>query len=247
MKSLIGPPLDWTLLRNEISEINGLSAGERVRLGRSYAYLETLFQATLFKANHPFWEYVYPAAAWNRRRIVRLAEMLKLIEGHASFSQFCKKLAASNKAGEAMDVLDVWYGLVALGCEVEYEPSLKEYGWDKCADLRVIQPQDTYIEIGESRISDARREYRETSQAIAGLLLSWPTRVVFAFRLHRGISSEDRISLLQTLHDLLKRANSGFANLDIPGLIEIGVAPLDQIELLARWGREHKLKPGDMT
>ncbi len=39
MKSLIVPPVDWTLLRDEISEIDGLSAGERVRLDRSYAYL----------------------------------------------------------------------------------------------------------------------------------------------------------------------------------------------------------------
>ena len=56
-------PLAWALLREEIPEIGSLSDSERLRLAYSYNYLETVFENALFEHDHPFQEYVCPAAA----------------------------------------------------------------------------------------------------------------------------------------------------------------------------------------
>ncbi len=227
----------------EALRIRALAAIERVRdlLG------ETLINPNGERKYHPILQLFSNTAPWTRLRLIWLVDTLAHFTDSVGYDCVLGKLRRHLDFYEGIFALEVGESLRSCGV-IAFEKDTGK-GILRQADLKVLFPDFTlYVELVTVGASDDNERAFKNADAIFHALLDekletgcWAGRIL---RIHSEPRLRDTIKAIHSTADLARE--TGFATLDLPSIIELGLCIPERISLLDSWAKAHELKLGSL-
>lgn len=172
---------------------------------------------------------------------------------------------------EAMAVVEIASRFLEAGFDVELEPAIQVKmgvgdGRTKNPDFKIVDRetgQPIIVEVSRMMASDNQRLTSATYQQVFKLLVDWrmhsdpeaykdilkPRHILPFAIIHRGIEQSELDQILKLLKALIEyvRASGEFAELNVPGTIEVGIASYHNHEIAKKWARDRGMKESDIV
>lgn len=237
--------------------------------------LGTGFLRRAFNERHPvFTWYFCNSAPQARLSLIRFAESLRAFETDPKFNALIKRIKRRIKRmedfqdiTEAMSVVEVANRFLQAGFDVELEPAINvNDGRTKNPDFKIVDRetrQSIIVEVSRMMASDNQRLTSATYEGVFNLLVHWgmhsdpeayknilqPRHILPFAIIHRGMEQPELNEILKLLKTLIEyvRATGEFAELIVPGTIEVGIASYGNHEIAKKWARDRGIKEGDIA
>lgn len=149
--------VSWDKYLEQVDLFEQLSAIHKQRAKEAIRYLRVLLGENFLrlaseKGNPIFHWFFLNATPHARLSLIRFVEELKTFENASKFNGLVARLKSSEKAAEALTVLDAAYKFSHAGFAVSFDPEVKSIG--KVPDLRLVDPEngeDIYVEVSRLR------------------------------------------------------------------------------------------------
>ena len=247
---------NWSILIQHCEVLEGLTDFEKEKAKRAFQFLmEELgenFLDDAFNNRHPICQYLINLAPWTRKWIIWFAEALKELKEQENYSSLLNRIKDKNKFGEGLSVLETAYKFSKAGFKITIDPSADISGREKVPDLKLIDrntKENLFVEVsvlGESRIA---QDAFQTMQRITDSLWRSVPFVHYCGRVYKTLSQPHLESIVKKVKETVEKAKKGnsFQELVIEDVIEIGIAPENDKQLLEKWAAERGFKVGEFS
>jgi len=247
---------NWDKLIQHCEVLEGLTDFEREKAKHAFHFLrEELGEEFLneaFDKRHPICQYIINLAPWTRKWLTWFAEALKELRRQENYSSLLNRIKDESKFNEGLSVLEFAYKFSKAGFEVSIDPVIKISNREKIPDLMLID-KDTreklFVEVSEVGKSRLVWNAFQTMQRIIDPLWSSVPFIHYCGQIHKILSQphlEFIVKKIKEITEKVKEENS-FQELVIEDVIEIGIAPEKDIQLLEKWAAERGLKVGEFS
>jgi len=247
---------NWEKLALHCETIKELTDFEKEKAKRAFQFLKNeigdTFLDEAFKERHPIFQYIINLAPWTRKWIIWFADALRELREQENYRSLLNRIKDKNKFIEGLSVLEIAYKLSKAGFNITVDPSVRISSNEKIPDLKLVDEdtkEELFVEIsilGESRIA---RDAFQTMQRITEPLWQSVPFMYYCGRIHKTLSERHLAYIVKKVGELVekvKKSNS-FNELIIEDVIEIGIAPENDKELLQKWAAERGLKVGEFS
>jgi hypothetical protein len=236
----------WTDRAQDQAETLRLKAHEAIERIRDLLG-DTLIDPNNEGEYHPILQLFSNAAPWTRLRLIWLTDTLALLQNSEGYHSVLGKLRRHQDFYEGVFALEVAECLRPCGL-ISFEKDT-EKTLQRQPDLRVLFPEFTlHVELVTVGASIDNERAFETADAVFHALLAerlgagcWAGRIL---RIHSTPRLRDT---LEDIHLTADRAReSGFAALELPSIIVLGLCIPEKLNLLESWAKAHELKLGSL-
>ncbi len=248
---------DWDKQCAFCDIIEELTDFEKQMAKRAFQFLRQEFgNDFLIKAlseKHPICWNLVNMAPWTRRWITWFADALKELKKAQNYSSLLERLKNKDKFHEGHSVLEAGYKFSKIDFSVAIDPPVDISGNTKVPDLKIVNgdtKEDLFVEIsivGESMVQ------KEASQAMDKIIMEPLWRGVpfmhFCGRLHKVLAKRHLEDIAKKVEGLVKEAkkDNSFHDLIIEDVIELGIAPESDKEILEKWASGRGFKVGEFS
>ena len=194
---------------------------------------------------------VYNTAPWTRQWLIWLADALRRARESVGYRSLHRRLLDSERAGEALSVLEVADEFLLARLQVAFDPESPD-GSRRVPDLVVRTPdrrERLYVEITDQDMPQSYCEGMDLTRRVIWPLLTASPRILYAGRLSKVPTPEEEVVLAAGLQKAVRdsRAQQAVRSLCLPGLAEIAVAPEALCSDLQDWASGRGLNAGDFA
>jgi len=248
--------MDWEKLALHCRTLDELTELEKEKASRAFRFLGKEFGNDFLKSAfvnyHPIYYFITNTAPWTRRWIIRFADEIKELKDKEKFSSLLERLKDKKKFGEGLSVLKVSYKFSKAGFIVAFDPSVEISGKSKIPDLRVYNQgsdEKLFIEVSIQRESIIHKEAWETMRKISVLTWGNLPHMSHCGRIHKILSEKHLDDIVMKVRKMIEKVHkeNEFQELVIEGVIEIGMAPKEDREILEKWASGRGLKVGEFS
>lgn len=242
----------WDSLAEQCDIIDGLSTVEREKAKRAFRGLGSLLGADFLdiaiRERHPIIHNLINLAPWTRRQLTWLADAFENLREAGGFSGVLQRFRRPMQYSEAMSLFRTAATLQSVGFSVEFEPKIS--GFAKVPDLALVHQRTNerlYVEVSALQESDIAKAAERTSYGIVSQVIFAAPFLTFAGRIYRSLSERHLADVVEQVRDSVIRGKARFHELIIPDILEMGLAPESDRELLDAWANEHGLEIGTFS
>lgn len=257
---LITRHISWDRYIEEIDLIETFTAEERQRAQAAVYTLKALlgdddWLRDAVRKRHPIFSDLANNAVWSRRMLIRMVEAIETLRNCSNFVTVTERLQKADKYVEAASVLELAYKFHLAGFEITFDPSIKitrkdGSSADKVPDFKVTDTEtgeDIFVEVSALGYNDTQIKNSRTYDILLRVVMGLRSthRVMAHVQFFHALDDD----LLQVAIEVIKKVmesaqTSGtFQSAIIPGLIEVGAAPQDQIDVAEDWAIGRGIEP----
>jgi len=246
----------WEKLCQHCEVLEGLTGFEKERAKRAFQFLReelgSNFLDNAFNERHAICRYLVNLAPWTRKWITWFADALKELKKQENYSSLLNRIKDKNRFGEGFSILEIAYKFSRTGFKILIDPPIGISGTRKIPDLKVINEnsgESLFVEISVVGKSKIEREAWQTMQRITDPIWRSVPFIDYCGRIHKSLAErhlEDIVKKVEKMMEELKKDNV-FQELIIEDVIEIGMAPENDKEILQKWATERGLKVGEFS
>ena len=242
----------WEKLAAHCDSIDQLSDLEKEQAKRSFTFLRGElgedFLVRAYSEGHPLAANIGNLAPWTRRWVAHFADSLRELQTAENYSRLLTLLKSKERAAEALLTTKFAAMLSKAGFGVTIDPPITVQGVEKVPDLRLIDAasgEELYVEVSASHVSVVERDAHEMGWLLLRPLMGVPI-LRYTARFYKSLSRPHLISLVWQIAELAYRVrqDGAFRELVIEDVLELGVAPEHDVEMLNRWGAPRGLSAG---
>ena len=243
----------WENLIQRIETIEDFSVLEKDRGKKSFEFLRKELGENFMRDAcmnfHPFMQYIYNSAPWTQRWIIHFVEELDQVKGFDNFSSLKKRLVSVKGFPEAVGVLHMGYKFSKAGFAVSFDPKLEFGNKMKIPDIKLVNNdtnEELFAEVSQLIKSKVEHEASYTFFSIYDAI--WPPiDLIHAGQIHKTLSVNSLESVVRRVKETAQKAfqKKQFESLSIPGVLDLGIAPRGQENLLEEWSKVHGLSIGE--
>lgn len=248
--------MDWEKLTQHCEVLVGLTEFEKDRAKRAFLLLKKEFGDDFLKSafidHHPIVQYIVNLAPWTRKWIMWFAEAIKELKDQVNYPNLLSRLKDNEKFGEGLSVLEIAYKLSKAGFRISIDPSVNASGRPKIPDLKVCNEdngEELFVEVSIQGESIIQKEAWQTMQRIHDPLWRSVPFMHYCGRIHKILADRHLDDIAKKVEKIIERVRkeNAFHELVIEGIIEMGIAPEDDKEILQKWAMERGLKVGEFS
>ncbi len=248
--------MEWEKLSQHCETIDGLTEFEKDKAKRAFLLLRKDFGDEFLKSafvdHHPICQYIVNLAPWTRKWIVWFAEAIKELQDQENYPNLLCRLKDREKFGEGLSVLEIAYKLSKTGFRITFDPPINRSGQIKIPDLKVCNDdngEELFVEVSIQKVSIREKEAWQTMQRIHEPLWRCVPFMHYCGRIHKILAERHLDDITKKIEKTVERVKkeSVFHELVIEGIIEIGIAPEHDKEILQKWATERELKVGEFS
>jgi len=247
---------NWDKLIQHCDALDGLTDFEKEKAKRAFQFLRQElgenFLEDAFSSQHPICQYVINLAPWTRKWIIWLGEALRELRKHQNYSKLLSRIKDRNKFGEALSILEVAYKFSRIGFEIIIDPKLKYPDGERVPDLKLTDAdtqEELFVEVSALHESRIARDASQTMQKITEPLWRCIPFLHFCGRIYKILSQRHLDYIVKKVEETVEKAKreNSFQELVIEDVIEMGIAPETDKQLLEKWATERGLKIGEFS
>jgi len=244
---------NWDYWIQDSQLLEGLSAFEKREVERAFLFLRKElgenFLELAFNNRHPICWYIVNRAPWARKWITWFAEALKALKNAENYSSLLERIKDPLKFNEAIAVLEFAYKFSKNDFKVVIDPSIEFFEKRKKPDLKITdqdKQDELFIEISRLIESETEKRAFETLRRITDVLWREVPFFVYSGRVYKILSKRHLEEVCRKVEELIKKVKQSrlFQELTIDNVIEIGIAPVDDVTHLEEWASDRGLKIG---
>ncbi len=247
--------LDWDKLAEHCDSIEGLSGLEKERAKRAFKFLKEALGENLLKESrprHPLIPHILNLAPWSRKWISWLAEALEELQERNGYQSLLERLRRTDGFSEGLSVLEVADKLSKSGFEVVFDPVVDVSGQTKRPDLRLLDRETgetVYVEVSVLEESRVARDASRTMTKIFDPLWRVVPFLNYSGVIHKSLSERHLEEVAQKVVATVEkvRKTGAFQYLAIEDVLELGIAPDNDKDLLEKWATERGLHIGELS
>lgn len=245
--------MDWEKLSQHCETIDGLTEFEKDKAKRSFLLLRKEFGDEFLKGafvdHHPICQYLVNLAPWTRKWIVWFAEAIKELQDQNNYQKLLSRLRDREKFREGLSVLEIAYKLSKAGFGITFDPQIDCSGQTKIPDLNVCNEdngEELFVEVSIQRESKREKEGWQTMQRIHEPIWRCVPFMHYCGRIHKILTEKHLDDITKEVEKTVERVKkeNAFHEL-VEDIIEIGIAPQHDEEILQKWATEKGFKVGE--
>ncbi|MFC1650659.1 hypothetical protein ACFL2X_03740 [Candidatus Latescibacterota bacterium] len=245
---------NWKKLAKHCNELNGLSDFEKVKCERAFQFLKEEFGESFledaFKEHHPFVEYISNTAPWTRKWIIWFTEAIKESKFHNNYQSLLNRLIKADTFAEGFSVLEIAFKFTKIGYLITFDPSISVSGRNKKPDIKLIDKdneEELYIEVSLQNESVKSKQISKTMEAIHEPLWKHVPYLNYSGRIYKSLSDIHLRDIVKKIELATTKTieENAFNEVSVNGIIDIGIAPINEKETLKLWAKEKNLKDGE--
>lgn len=247
---------DWNKLIKHCDSLDELSGLEKEKAKRAFKLLRKEFGNNFLKrafdARHPIFQYIFNIAPWTRKWIIWFADAIRELKGQENHESLFTRLQDAAKFPEALSVLEIAYHLCRVGFTISVDPSVDISGRPKIPDLRVCDAdnnEEFFVEVSIQQGSEVQEEAWRTAERFHSLLWRSVPFVHYCGRVDKTLADKHMDQILKKVENVIENCTKegAFQEIVVEGVIEIGIAPESDKEILHEWAVERGLKVGEFS
>jgi len=247
---------DWDKLGKHCEVLEGLTEIEKEKAKRAFLFLKQElgedFLDSAFNVGHPIMQYVFNVAPWTRRWFTWFAEALKELKDHQNYESLLTRLRDKDKFVEALSVLEPSYKFAKAGFKLNFDPRISIRSKEKIPDLKITNSEnreELFVEVSIQKESMVQREAGMTLQEISKPLLWSAPFIYHSGRVYKTLSEKHLAEVVNKVQQLVEKVKKekAFNEVVEEGVVEIGLAPENDIEILKKWAKDRRLKVGELS
>ena len=252
--STIDDYLDWNNLINNCEKLD-LSALDKTNAKVALKFLSKElgndFLRNGFASQHPILgNYIFNQAPWTRKWLTWFANSLKEIKDQDNYQNLLKRLKDSDKYKEALSVFKIAVKLSLSGFSISIDPKISKSERTKIPDLKIINNEngeELFVEVSIQGRSIIAKEASMTSEKINDLFWKYLPQLMYSGIVHKTLSETHLHSVLIKINRTIDKvlSENAFHELIIDGVLEIGIAPINEKESLENWSANRGLQIGE--
>lgn len=258
-KDILKKPEDyrcWDKLIQHCEVLEELTEVEKEKAKRAFLFLKRElgkdFLSVAFDTWHPLASHITNLAPWTRKWLTRFAEELKELKNHQNYISLLTRVKDKNKFAESISILEPAYKFAKTEFKIDFDPSVAVKSRRKIPDLKITNSEteeELFVEVSIQEESAIQREASTTLDEIhRPLLLSIPF-MHYCGRVHKALSERHLKEVTGKVEQLVKKVKTEntFHELVEEDVIEMGLAPESDKEMLEKWATERGLKIGQFS
>ncbi len=247
---------DWNKLISHCDSLDELSRLEKEKAKRAFKLLRkefgNNFLETAFNARHPIFQYLINRAPWTRKWIIWFADAIGELKSQENHESLFARLQDAEKFPEALSVLEIGCDLCRAGFTISVDPSVDISGRPKIPDLKVCDKdnhEEFFVEVSIQLGSEVQKEAWRTTERIHSLLWRTVPFLHYCGRVQKTLADKHLDQILKKVENGLEncKKEGAFQEIVVEGVIEIGIAPESDKEILHEWAVERELKVGEFS
>jgi hypothetical protein len=247
---------DWNKLIEHCDSLDELSGLEKKKAKRAFKVLQKQFGDSFLKsafdARHPIFEYLINRAPWTRKWIIWFADAIGELKSQENHESLFARLQDAEKFPEALSVLEIACHLCRVGFTISVDPKVEISGGIKIPDLKacdVDNREEFFVEVSIQRTSEVEQEAWQTFERIHSLFWRSVPFIHYCGRVHKTLADKHLDQILKKVENILENCTKegAFQEIVVKGVIEIGIAPEGDKEILHEWAVERGLKVGEFS
>ena len=244
---------DWDTLVTQLGSIAELTPNELVTCTQGLRFLQAElgddFLRGVLRDNHPLRWTLANQVGWTRLWLAWLATALKYLRGASGLDAVTAKISDARKYAEAVSLVETGWRFARAGFAVSFEPDALVEGVRKKPDLLVVDAasgRQIYLEVTRQLVSFTQDKAWKTFMRLTSELMRHPVDTLYAGRLLKSLSAKHLDEVARTLRDFMAtfRPNQGFSELNVPGVLSIGLASREGEVALREWAAKLGVEPG---
>lgn len=259
VKDILKNPEDyrcWDKLIQHCELLEGLTGVEKEKAKRAFLFLKRElgedFLKIAFDTRHPLASYIRNLVPWTRKWLTRFAEELRELKNHQNYVSLLTRIKDKNKFAEAMSILEPAYKFAKTEFGIDFDPPVTVKSRRKIPDLKIINSEtkeELFVEVSIQEESGIKREINTTLDEIHEPLFSCIPFTCYCGRVHKALSEPHLKEVTRKVKQLVKKVETEntFHELVEEGVVEVGLAPESDKEMLEKWATERGLKVGEFS
>ena len=251
---------DWDVLIKQCATYDELTTFEKSKAQRALLFLKREFGEGFLKESleglnrdnlqpekvHPIMQYFMNSAPWTRKWITRFAEEIESLKGADGYSKLLIRLKDKKKFYEGVSVLEVAYKLFKAGFSIVFDPTTTDTR--KVPDIKLKNRdsgEELFVEVSIQQESLTRTKAARNFWEFFGQFSPF-LGLLYCGRILKILSERHMAEIIRELKDKieLSKKDCSFQELVIEGVIEVGIAPQTEKELLETWAKSRGLQIG---
>lgn len=247
---------DWDKLAQHCEILEELTEVEKEKAKRAFLFLKRElgedFLSVAFDTWHPLASHITNLAPWTRKWLSWFAEALKELKNHHNYKSLLIRLKDKDKFSEALSVLEPSYKFAKVKFKLDFDPKVAVGLKEKIPDFKITNSEnreELFVEVSILKESMIQKEAGTTLQEIQKPILLFIPFVYYCGRVHKTLSERHLKEVTEKVQQLVKRvkAENTFHELVEEGVVEMGLAPKGDKEMLEKWAAEKGLKVGEFS
>jgi len=245
---------NWEKLIQHSQTIDGLSPFEKEKVKRAFQFLRgelgEEFLKDAFGEEHPICNYIINLAPWTRKWIIWFAEALNELKNQENYSSLLNRIRDKTRFEEGVSILEIGFKFSKAGFRITIDPTIEISKVKKTPDLKLIDKntgEELFVEISQMGTSEIEEQALQTMRAITNILWQSIPFTYYCGRIHKTLSKrhlDEVVKKVEETFEKVKRDGS-FHELLIEDVIEIGIAPEKDKEVLEKWASDKGLHVGE--
>jgi hypothetical protein len=247
--------MNWDLLIAHCETIEGLTEVEREKAKRAFRFLkEELgndFLKDAFAVGHPVIFSIGNLAPWTRKWITWFADSIKEMKDKENYQSLLKRLKDKERFSEAVQILETAYKFLNAGFSISFDPKMEISGREKIPDLKLTDKdtqEEIFVEVSSLGESKIEQETSETESKIFEPLWRIVPFFYYCGRIHKALSKRHLEKIVREIEKVIEKVQKEktFQEFVREDVIELGIAPENDNDILEKWASERGLKVGEL-
>ena len=247
---------DWDKLAEHAQTLDGLTELERERASRAFRSLKVelgvSFLVQAVAQRHPLVAQLFNLAPWTRRWIVWFADALNELKRHENYSSILSRLRDPRRFSEGWSVLSTAYKFVLVGFRITIDPQVTVSTGEKVPDVKITNEgngEELYVEISIQKTAVSEREAQDTTDRIIQPLWRTMPFLHYCGRIRKTLAPKHLQEVVRRVERIAQEAmqEEAFRELVIDGVLELGVSPDSDKEMLTKWAAARELRVGEFS
>jgi ribosomal protein L19 len=244
---------NWEKLIEHSQTIKELTFLEKERVKRAFQFLRQElgeeFLKDAFKEGHPICGYIRNLAPWTRKWIIWFADALNELKYQENYDSLLKRIRDKARFEEGVLVAEVGFKFSKSGFKITIDPEESSRG-GKIPDLKLVDKDagdELFVEISQMGSSKVEEQASQTLHAVVDVLWRSIPFVQYCGRIHKTLSKRHLNEVVKKVEETLEKVKKDnvFHELLIEDVIEVGMAPEKDKEILEKWALERGLHVGE--
>jgi hypothetical protein len=209
------------------------------------------FLKVAFTQGHPIRYYIINLAPWTRKWIIWFAEALSELRNQENYSSLLNRIRDKTRFEEGISILEIGFKFSKSNFKITIDPIIEiSKGKEKNPDLKVIDKdagEEFFVEISQMGPSEIEEQAFQTLRAITDILWKSIPFIHYCGRIYKTLSKKHLDEVVKKVEEILEKVkkDESFHELLIEDVIEVGIAPEKDKEVLEKWASDKGLQVGE--